>query len=125
MVCEIAEISEQLASAKSEVASLTKQLDTTEGIVAQVLDYDYAPSSMSIENKRSYFNMSQEGRSDVDFLREEELLNGLKLSSKTFQPTTCYQISEKGAELVGKLSKSDRQLYRKWCLRLARRTCCK
>ena len=80
-----------------------------EGIVAQVLDYDYAPSSMSIENKRSYFNMSQEGRSDVDFLREEELLNGLKLSSKTFQPTTCYQISEKGAELVGKLSKSDRQ----------------
>ena len=42
-------------------------------------------------------------------LREEELLNGLKLSSKTFQPVTCYQISEKGAELVGKLSKSDRQ----------------
>jgi len=80
-----------------------------EGIVAQVLDYDYAPSSMSIENQRAYFNMSQEGRSDVDFLREEELLNGLKLSSKTFQPTTCYQISEKGAELVGKLSKSDRQ----------------
>ena len=80
-----------------------------EGIVAQVLDYDYAPSSMCIENQRSYFNMSQEGRSDVDFLREEELLNGLKLSSKTFQPTTCYQISEKGAELVGKLSKSDRQ----------------
>ena len=80
-----------------------------EGIVAQVLDYDYAPSSLSIENQRSYFNMSQEGRSDVDFLREEELLNGLKLSSKTFQPTTCYQISEKGAELVGKLSKSDRQ----------------
>ncbi len=82
---------------------------TYEGIVQQVFDYDYAPASMSVENRRKYFNMSQEGRSDVDFLREEELINGLKLSSKTYQPVTCYQISEKGAELCGKLSKSDRQ----------------
>jgi WD repeat-containing protein 35 len=82
---------------------------TYEGIVQQVFDYDYAPASMSVENRRKYFNMSQEGRSDVDFLREEELINGLKLSSKTYQPVTCFQISEKGAELCGKLSKSDRQ----------------
>ena len=53
---------------------------TYEGIVQQVFDYDYAPASMSVENRRKYFNMSQEGRSDVDFLREEELINGLKLS---------------------------------------------
>ena len=82
---------------------------TYEGIVQQVFDFDYAPASMSVENRRKYFNMSQEGRSDIDFLREEELINGLKLSSKTYQPVTCFQISEKGAELCGKLSKSDRQ----------------
>ncbi len=66
-----------------------------ECIVAQVLDYDYAPASELVEGRRKYFNMSQEGRSDVDFLREEEMLNGLKLASKNYQPITCYQISEK------------------------------
>lgn len=49
----------------------------------QVLDYDYAPASANVEGRRLYFNLSQEGRSDVDFLREEGLINGLKLSSKT------------------------------------------
>eukprot|EP00949_MAST-11_sp_MAST-11-sp1_P000706 g706.t1 len=86
-----------------------------EGVVAQCLDYDYAPASMLVENRRSYFNISQEGKSDVDFLREEELINGLKLSSKTFQPVTCFQISEKGAEIVSKLSKLDRQSVQEYC----------
>ncbi len=30
-----------------------------EGIVAQVLDYDYAPSSEMVESRRMYFNISQ------------------------------------------------------------------
>jgi hypothetical protein len=30
-----------------------------EGIVAQVLDYDYAPSSELVESRRMYFNISQ------------------------------------------------------------------
>ena len=59
-----------------------------EAVVAQVLDYDYAPQSQLVEARRKYFNISQEGKSDVDFLREEELINGLKLSSKTYQPVT-------------------------------------
>ena len=67
-----------------------------EGVVAQVLDYDYAPASELVEMRRKYFNISQEGKSDVDHLREEELINGLKLSSKDYQPVTCFQISEKG-----------------------------
>lgn len=57
-----------------------------EGIVAQVLDYDYAPASELVEGRRKYFNVSQEGKSDIDFLREEELINGLKLSSKQCVP---------------------------------------
>jgi WD repeat-containing protein 35 len=50
-----------------------------EGIVANVLDYDYAPQSECIENRRVYLNVSQEGKSDIEFLREEELLNGLQV----------------------------------------------
>eukprot|EP00658_Telonema_sp_P-2_P019554 TRINITY_DN1771_c0_g4_i1.p1 TRINITY_DN1771_c0_g4~~TRINITY_DN1771_c0_g4_i1.p1 ORF type:complete len:1584 (+),score=659.40 TRINITY_DN1771_c0_g4_i1:69-4820(+) len=37
MIAEIAEISEQLSAAKAEVSSLTRQLDSTEGVVAQAL----------------------------------------------------------------------------------------
>jgi hypothetical protein len=80
-----------------------------EGVVAQVLDFDYAPASCLVEGRRKYFNVSQEGRSDVDFLREEELVNGLKLASKDYTPVTCYQISEKGLEVVKKLSKADKE----------------
>jgi hypothetical protein len=47
-----------------------------EGIVANVLDFDYAPQSELIENRRIWMNVSQEGKSDVEFLREEELVNG-------------------------------------------------
>ena len=75
-----------------------------EGIVANVLDYDYAPQSELIENRRVYLNISQEGKSDVEFLREEELLNGLQIASKSYKPVTCYQISEKGMELVKRIS---------------------
>lgn len=80
-----------------------------EGVVAQVLDYDYAPQSDLVENRRKYFNVSQEGKSDVDFLREEELINGLKLASKSYQPVTCYQISEKGMEICKKLSRKEKE----------------
>ncbi|KAG7386680.1 WD repeat-containing protein 35 [Phytophthora pseudosyringae] len=79
-----------------------------EAIVSKALDYDYAPSSELVENKRKYFNISQEGKSDLDFLREEDLVNGLKLSSKTYQPVTCFQISEKGLEIIAKISKTDK-----------------
>merc|ERR1740130_627949 len=77
-------------------------------IVKKVLDYDYAPMSQLVEGRRKYFNVSQEGRSDVDYLREEELINGLKLSSKDFQPVKCYQISEKGMEVLPSISDDDK-----------------
>lgn len=80
-----------------------------EGITSQVLDYDYAPSSEMIGLRRAYFNVSQEGKSDCDFLREEELLNGLKLSNKEYRPITCFQVSEKGDEVLKKLGKHDRE----------------
>ncbi len=80
-----------------------------EGIVAGVLDYDYAPSSALINNRRIWMNCSQESKSDVEFLREEELVNGLQMSSRSFQPITCYQISEKGKELIKRISRKEKE----------------
>jgi hypothetical protein len=80
-----------------------------EAIVAQVLDYDYAPASTLVQDRRVFFNKSQEGSSDIDFLREEELLNGLKLASNNYQPVTCYQISEKGMDLGKRVPKADKE----------------
>lgn len=80
-----------------------------EGIVSGVLDFDYAPASAFIENRRIWMNISQEGKSDVEFLREEELVNGLQMSSKSFQPLTCYQISDKGKELVKRISRKEKE----------------
>ena len=80
-----------------------------EAIVAQVLDYDYAPASTLIQDRRVFFNKSQEGASDVDFLREELMLNGLKLASNNYQPVTCYQISAKGTELAKRVLKADKE----------------
>ena len=80
-----------------------------EGIVAGVLDFDYAPSSNFIQNRRIWMNVSQEGKSDVEFLREEELINGLQMGSKSFQPVTCYQISDKGKELVKRISRKEKE----------------
>ena len=53
--------------------------------------------------------MSQEGKSDIDFLREERLINGLKLSSSDYTPVTCYQVSEKGFEVIRKIRKTDKE----------------
>lgn len=71
-----------------------------EAIVAGVLDYDYAPASENIGTRRIYINISQEGRDDVDDLREAGMINGLKLSSKEYQSVTAYQISPQGLELL-------------------------
>jgi len=75
-----------------------------EGIVMGILDLDYAPQSVLVSqqgtSKRCFMNVSQEGKSAIDDLREKELLQGLKLSSEDFQPVTCYQITAQGLEFL-------------------------
>lgn len=80
-----------------------------EGIVANVLDYDYAPQSDLIGNRRVWLNITQDGKSDIEFLREEELLNGLQVSSRSYKPITCFQISSKGRELVKRIKRKDKE----------------
>merc|ERR1711871_1882248 len=79
-----------------------------EGITHNSFDYDYAPASELINQRRVYFNMSQEGKSDVDCLREFDLMNALKLSSKEHTSVTAYQISLKGLKIIQFLSEEDK-----------------
>jgi hypothetical protein len=85
-----------------------------EGIVAKAFDYDYAPFSevrarhvssclpvilKVLGHRRVYVNISQEGRDDIDDLREMGILDGLKVSTKGYQAVSAYHLSPKGPPL--------------------------
>jgi len=74
-----------------------------EGIRAEAFDYDYAPQSILVGTKRVYMNISQEGKDDLDDLRESGLVNAVKLSSKEFQSVTAFQLSDAGYEVLDKI----------------------
>mmetsp|Transcript_29198 Transcript_29198/g.75160 ORF Transcript_29198/g.75160 Transcript_29198/m.75160 type:complete len:696 (-) Transcript_29198:28-2115(-) len=84
-----------------------------EGVVAGALDFDYAPASVLVsqdgKSRRLWMNITQEGRSAIDDLREREFINGLKLSSEDFQPVTAYQVTRKGMEYVKRMPKHLRR----------------
>ena len=75
-----------------------------EAVTAGVLDFDYAPASMIVSHngvsRRLWVNITQEGKSAVDDLRESKLLNALKLTTEDFMPVTAYQVSARGEELL-------------------------
>eukprot|EP01047_Picozoa_sp_COSAG01_P007043 COSAG01_NODE_260_length_20041_cov_15.896249_1_plen_908_part_00 len=82
-----------------------------EGVVAEVFDWDYAPVTIVVSGLRATVNLSQEGRSAVDELREHGMLYGLKLSSKNYQYTNAMQISSLGRQFLGKhLTNQDMML---------------
>jgi hypothetical protein len=66
--------------------------------VAGIFDYDYAPAPDIVDGKRVYMNISQEGRDDLDDLREAGMLYGLKLSSKKYQSTVALRITTIGRD---------------------------
>ena len=80
-----------------------------EGIIAGVFDYDYAPQSALIENRRVWINVSQEGQSDIELLREEELISALLVSSKSYKPAVLYQVSDKGRETLKQITRTDKE----------------
>eukprot|EP00961_Rhodomonas_salina_P157265 2117413-Rhodomonas_salina.2 len=81
-----------------------------EGIVAGVIEFDYAPASVLLSfegaSRRLFMNISQEGKAAIDDLREQKMINGLKLSSEDFQPITSYQVSLKGLQFLKTLPNS-------------------
>ncbi len=54
-------------------------------------------------------NISQEGQSDVELLREEQLISALLVSSKSYKPVVLYQVSDKGQELLKILTRKEKE----------------
>ncbi|KAG2787785.1 hypothetical protein PC129_g21890 [Phytophthora cactorum] len=80
-----------------------------EGIAAGALNFDYAPAAMVIAQegrpKRIWMNTTQDGKSAIDDLREANLINGLKLSTKDYHSVTAFQVSLRGLQLLSQASK--------------------
>jgi len=75
-----------------------------EGIVRGVFDYDYAPQAVSVYGgARIYLNISEEGRDDLDDLRELDMLKALKVTSEQYNHATLLKITTKGVEFVKRM----------------------
>lgn len=81
-----------------------------EGVVRGCFEYDYAPQSMYVRGKRMYINTSQEGRDDVDDLRELKLVYGLKVTSKKYVTSVVLRISNLGSRYLDRfLDRNSKQ----------------
>lgn len=83
-----------------------------EGICEEVFDYDYAPSSVKVGRRRVYMNVTQEGRDDLDDLREAGLLLSLKLTNNLNNNLTAFRLSDLGTHTLldsGTVSRSTKQ----------------
>ncbi|RLN48413.1 hypothetical protein BBJ29_009715 [Phytophthora kernoviae] len=101
------------ARTKDEKESWIRQIPLLvlmyEGIAAGALNFDYAPAAMVIAQegrpKRIWMNTTQDGKSAIDDLREANLINGLKLSTKDYHSVTAFQVSFRGLQLLTQVSK--------------------
>jgi DNA-binding PadR family transcriptional regulator len=52
-------------------------------------------------------NISQEALSDTELLHEKGLLSALQMPSSSYKPIICYQVSDKGKEIVKSALRED------------------
>merc|ERR1711959_204352 len=74
-----------------------------EGIVSKAFNYDYAPQVQQVETRHVYLNISQEGKDDIDDLREAYLITAARVTSKDGQSITAYQLTEKGYDALARV----------------------
>lgn len=77
-----------------------------EGIMQKVFNYDYSPMGEYVGRHRIFFNFSQEGKSDVDTLRQRGFVFVLKCTDKAHIPITCYQVSPEGRNALEHMPKN-------------------
>ncbi|KAE9332291.1 hypothetical protein PF008_g15019 [Phytophthora fragariae] len=84
--------------------SLPLQVMVFEAIVHGLLSFDYSPVCTGIVkdglSRRLWLNVSHDARAAIDDLREHELVQALKTCSEDFQPSTAFQVTEKGMKLL-------------------------
>ena len=67
----------------------------------RTFSYDFAPQSTEVSGACSrHMNVCQDGKDDVDDLRECGLVDALNVTSKTYDHTTMLKISEAGKEFL-------------------------
>merc|ERR1719502_1607548 len=71
-----------------------------EGIISKAFNYDYAPQVQQVEARHVYMNITQEGKDDIDDLREAYLIAAARVTSKDGQSITAYQLTEKGYDAL-------------------------
>eukprot|EP00873_Tetraselmis_striata_P017378 jgi/Tetstr1/437642/TSEL_026309.t1 len=103
-------LSEGDASADMWIRKMPLMVFMYEGIVQGVFDYDYAPAAEMVDGRRVYLNLTQEGRDDLDDLRQSGLLFGLKMSSVTYISTVSFRPTPDGLRLLAtRLRPEDRE----------------
>ena len=78
-----------------------------EGIVDGVFSYDYAPAREVVDGSGTFVNISQEGKDQLDDLRDAGYISGLKLSSKKYTSTISLRISMRGKRKLEKCMTSE------------------
>jgi WD repeat-containing protein 35 len=81
-----------------------------EGIIGNVFEYDYVPISTLIGTRRFWINFSHDGQSDIECLREQELIDALIIPSNTHKPEVLYRISVKGCEFLDLIPQRDKDI---------------
>jgi len=79
------------------------------GIIDKVLDYDYAPISQMYIESRRYLNISQEGKDDLNDLRELGFLNKIRLATKKHFYIYSYELTEKGIKYLNVIPEEDKK----------------
>ena len=86
-----------------------------EAIVREILDYDYAPKSITITNFRRFANVSQEGVDDINDLRELDLIEKIQLTTKHYTIINGYRITEKGRKVLPNIEPHEKAAIDKMC----------
>jgi hypothetical protein len=81
-----------------------------EGVRAGIFPYDYAPDAVTVSGIIVFMNVPQEGRDDVDDLREAGLLSSLKLTAHNGTTVTAVRPSPEGWDYLEQLDDSSRSL---------------
>ena len=61
---------------------------------------DYAPQPMLVNSTRCYLNVSQDGKDDLDDLREAKLVGSIKLTTKQQMVISAYQLTDDGHKFM-------------------------
>lgn len=92
------------------IRKLPLQVFMFEGIVAEIFDWDYAPTSVFHGDGRCFVNVSQEGEEDLLTLLSNGYVHNLKLTTNQHRNITAYQITKKGLDCLSQIPESDKKL---------------